>query len=194
MKRLGAAEKELAQDLGRDLGRSRASASAAASGDRLARPESLGESISQLGSRRRQERRDTEQSEVASTVTNDDVASLWEVVQEDRRRRSERRDLALGLGSQSSSSGGTEIPRCPECQSWMIVKSNATNGRKFWACPGYPRCEGTRQIPRDLQPQRRATVLQDPQDDGSSTEEKLRKALYQRQVQQGIFKPGIRVQ
>ena len=73
MKRLGAEEKVLAQDLGRDNDKSRQTASAAASGERLVRPESLGESISQLGLRRRQERRDTEHSDVASSVTNDDV-------------------------------------------------------------------------------------------------------------------------
>jgi len=32
-------------------------------------------------------------------------------------------------------------PRCPKCNSLMLVKQNRTNGNKFWACPNY--CKGS---------------------------------------------------
>ena len=70
--------------------------------------------------------------------------------------------------------------------------SNSTTRSRFWACPGFPHCEGTRPIPRELQS---TTRLVEPQSSsGESTEQKLRRALYQRQVQERKFRPGIRTE
>ncbi|NJC98119.1 MAG: DUF2726 domain-containing protein [Anaerolineae bacterium] len=37
-------------------------------------------------------------------------------------------------------------PRCPKCGSEMVIKiarQGERNGKKFWACPNFPNCEGT---------------------------------------------------
>lgn len=33
---------------------------------------------------------------------------------------------------------------CPECGSKMVTKKNKNDGRRFWGCPNFPKCKGTR--------------------------------------------------
>jgi len=35
-------------------------------------------------------------------------------------------------------------PDCPKCGAAMIERSNRASGEKFWGCPKYPACRGTR--------------------------------------------------
>jgi hypothetical protein len=40
-------------------------------------------------------------------------------------------------------------PACPRCASAMVIraaKRGAKAGSRFWGCPSYPRCRGTREI------------------------------------------------
>lgn len=41
------------------------------------------------------------------------------------------------------------VPRCPKCESEMILrtaKSGANQGEKFWGCSKFPQCRGTRKF------------------------------------------------
>ena len=35
---------------------------------------------------------------------------------------------------------------CPDCGKEMVLRMNRSNGEKFWGCPKYPECKGTRDI------------------------------------------------
>lgn len=36
-------------------------------------------------------------------------------------------------------------PACPSCGAPMVLRTSRKDGRKFWGCPKYPQCRGTRQ-------------------------------------------------
>lgn len=38
-----------------------------------------------------------------------------------------------------------DIPACPYCGAAMVERQNRISRAKFWGCPGYPKCKGTRQ-------------------------------------------------
>jgi len=56
---------------------------------------------------------------------------------------------------------------CPECNYKMALRTNRTNGNKFWGCKKYPNCKGTRdenglsKADRDEKKQRDEQVQQD---------------------------------
>ena len=67
----------------------------------------------------------------------------------------------------------------------------------FLSCPGYPHCDGTRPVPKaviagasKLFEATTRTTLEEPTESADDTEERLRHALYDRQVAQGEFHPG----
>lgn len=35
---------------------------------------------------------------------------------------------------------------CPECKRKMVIRTNKSNGTKFFGCPNYPECRGTRDV------------------------------------------------
>ena len=39
---------------------------------------------------------------------------------------------------------GTATPFCPRCGATMVPRTSRKDGSKFWGCPGYPKCRGTR--------------------------------------------------
>ena len=54
-----------------------------------------------------------------------------------------------GTPAQQLSSDQAETPCCPRCASRMVVrkaKRGPNPGQRFWACPQYPACHGTRQL------------------------------------------------
>jgi hypothetical protein len=38
----------------------------------------------------------------------------------------------------------TDSMSCPDCGAEMALRTNRTNGNKFWGCKKYPNCKGTR--------------------------------------------------
>src|ERR1043165_5693693 len=68
-------------------------------------------------------------------------------VQWGRKRRNEA-ELRGQVRSQAEiGNEETSAPRCPECGSEMKLREGrrGTNvGGKFWGCPRYPECKGTR--------------------------------------------------
>ncbi len=52
---------------------------------------------------------------------------------------------------------GGEPPSCPSCQSPMVVRSSSRG--RFWGCPGFPECRGTRDLER---PETRDAPESDP--------------------------------
>lgn len=44
----------------------------------------------------------------------------------------------------SAASNTTDTLLCPECNYEMALRTNRTNGNKFWGCKKYPNCKGTR--------------------------------------------------
>ncbi len=37
-----------------------------------------------------------------------------------------------------------ESPACPRCGETMVFRTSRKDGSRFWGCPGYPECRGTR--------------------------------------------------
>lgn len=35
---------------------------------------------------------------------------------------------------------------CPECKAKMVIRSNKKDNSKFWGCPNFPKCKGTRDV------------------------------------------------
>jgi len=161
-----------------------------------------GSLFSMIGSRRRTERPES----IARASADDPVQELWQSIQSERERKTEK-EAAVYAKSFSTSKGsddGGEVasPKCPECSSWMVIRTNRTSGQPFWACPGHPHCMGTRPMQAEVnrwlksasKPKPVKTVLVEPEEDQGSTEAKLKQALYDRQTEMGIFKPGQRSQ
>jgi predicted RNA-binding Zn-ribbon protein involved in translation (DUF1610 family) len=46
--------------------------------------------------------------------------------------------------SSVSKSSKKTNPNCPRCGKIMIVKTNRSDGSKFYGCPSFPSCRGTR--------------------------------------------------
>ena len=47
-------------------------------------------------------------------------------------------------GLSAASNAEPEELLCPECNSSMAIRTNRTNGNKFYGCKKYPNCKGTR--------------------------------------------------
>jgi hypothetical protein len=78
--------------------------------------------------------------------------------------------VKLACGITSLTDAEPETLLCPECNSEMALRTNRTNGNKFWGCKKYPNCKGTRD------------------ENGLSREERETKKLRQEEtVQQGGF-------
>lgn len=78
--------------------------------------------------------------------------------------------LEVISGITSLTNAQPETLLCPECNSEMALRTNRTNGNKFWGCKKYPNCKGTRD------------------ENGLSREEREAKKLKQEEVtQQGGF-------
>jgi hypothetical protein len=63
------------------------------------------------------------------------------------RDRRARAATAKGVTTQTSSQGSVDPPSCPTCNSAMVIRTarrGANQGSKFWGCPRYPDCRGTR--------------------------------------------------
>jgi len=77
---------------------------------------------------------------------------------EDARRFAEGRSIELVATEKilSMISGSvpvrnlpTETPSCPACGQSMVIRTSKrghNSGSRFWGCPGYPQCKGTRMV------------------------------------------------
>lgn len=43
-------------------------------------------------------------------------------------------------------------PKCPECYTQMVLRTRRADQVKFWGCPDWPDCSGTRSIKPDGTP------------------------------------------
>ena len=43
-------------------------------------------------------------------------------------------------------------PYCPDCGIKMVLRTRRSDDAKFWGCPDYPECRGTRDIGSDGKP------------------------------------------
>lgn len=62
------------------------------------------------------------------------------------KQRSELEDFIMAINNLHSTSGLTNESdlSCPDCGGEMILRTNRTNGDKFYGCKKYPNCRGTR--------------------------------------------------
>jgi hypothetical protein len=62
------------------------------------------------------------------------------------RNHRARITTAKGIANQSSSQAG-DPPHCPTCNGAMVIRKarrGQNQGSRFWGCPNFPRCNGTR--------------------------------------------------
>ena len=70
------------------------------------------------------------------------LRELWKLALEDSKRRSSN-----GNGGQE-----TNVPLCPECNAEMVVRERSWDRAKFYGCPNFPNCRGTRPYTAKLEP------------------------------------------
>ena len=68
---------------------------------------------------------------------------------EHRSRRNGRQDTTRNAATDTTERTSESAPHCPTCNRVMVVREarrGANRGSKFWGCPAYPDCRGTRPI------------------------------------------------
>lgn len=45
------------------------------------------------------------------------------------------------------------IPKCPDCEEEMVLRTRKADSVKFWGCSTFPECRGTRNIKPDGTPE-----------------------------------------
>ena len=74
------------------------------------------------------------------------------VTRKARKRRSRgnvRQDAALSAATDATQRTAESAPHCPTCNRVMMLREarrGSSRGNKFWGCPAYPDCRGTRPI------------------------------------------------
>ncbi len=70
-----------------------------------------------------------------------EVIKQWAGTVSDEQRRQHVKNLRRNHRAVSLNVGS---PACPRCGQSMVLRTNRKTGDKFWGCPGYPQCRGTR--------------------------------------------------
>jgi hypothetical protein len=68
---------------------------------------------------------------------------------ERRSRGNTGRDTALSAATDATERTSESAPHCPTCNRVMVLREarrGPNRGSKFWGCPAYPDCRGTRPI------------------------------------------------
>jgi len=65
------------------------------------------------------------------------LRELWKLAVADIARRN-------GNGSKPADPVGTDNPTCPNCNAEMVMRKRSWDGAKFYGCPNFPGCRGTR--------------------------------------------------
>jgi len=70
------------------------------------------------------------------------VTKEWAGTVTDQQRRQHVRNLRL---NRQPVRADADAPACPRCGETMVLRASRKDGSRFWGCPGYPKCRGTRQ-------------------------------------------------
>ena len=87
---------------------------------------------------------DLQEKFIKAIIRNENSPSVEDAVVLNRYREGFEAFIKVVSGITVASDTEPEELLCPECNGAMAIRTNRTNGNKFYGCKKYPNCKGTR--------------------------------------------------